>query len=415
MSRFADRTVSMDLASMPAPLQITKNGSRSDLMSCQQYGRRSDAQRIVNECVAEIDMQLDSINAHRMVRGSTHNPGAGCASATEYCQDCSAPALSKAHGSFWESKGVNNGYCAPTTSPHDGTQSPLAYGPVGQPHSYHEFEEKDSRSSSESVITVRYAPKEVNGDREAASRHETRHGFSRKQSLASLTRKLSGLLGHDESLKNETNEELESNKPARRKLSRKFSLPHFRIVRSLRKGSRTHEAEDQCSKVSYLAPSLARPDKRDRAELWSRSLSQDLLDFKGLDADKEVSTVPCSGPEEYEQPGHHHRQEGLDWSQGSGTNEQWYAQPPRLRSTLGARTAEAYGNHAWSAVGASSLTGRTNAPVSTPPRIYELEDRTSSAGAAQKRVCSIDAAYGWEEARDSGVEKSVRQSRELSN
>ncbi|GAB1725666.1 hypothetical protein NU195Hw_Modified_17t1 [Hortaea werneckii] len=349
------------------------------------------------------------------MRDTTVNSGAGCGSATDYCQDCSMHALSRAQGSISESKGFNNGCSAHTNSSHDEAQSPLTYGTVGQPHSYHGSEEKDSRSSSESVITIRYAPKEASGDREAPSRHEPRHGFSRKQSLASLTRKFSGLLGHDGSLKNEAKEELESNKPSRRKLSRKLSLPQFRKVRSLRKGNRTHEAEDQCSKVSYLAPSLKRPDRQDRAELWSRSLSQDLLDFKGLDADKEVSTASYSGLEECERRGRQHRQEALNSSQRSGPNEQFCAQPPRLRSTLDTRTAEAYGNHASSAVGASSLTDRVNAPVSTPPQLYELENRTTSAGTAQKRMCSIDAAYGWEEARDSGVAKSVQQSRELPN
>lgn len=401
---------------MPAPLQITKNGSHSNLMYCQQYGERCDGQRLVNECVAEIDTQLDSINAHRVVRGFTHNPGAGCASGTEHCQDCSKSELSIGHRHFSDSKGLGIGHYRDKTSPHHETQSPSAYDPVGQQESCQELGEKDSRSSSESVITIRYAPKEVNGGREPPSRHETRRGFSRKQSLASLTRKLSGLLGHDGSLKNEANEELGSNEPGRRKLGRKLSLPHFRGVRSLRKGSRTHAAGDECAKVPYLAPSLERPDKQDRAELWSRSLSQDLLDFKGLDADKEVSTAPRAGRGECERPGHRpYRQEVLNRSRGSGTNEQWYAQSLWLRSTMDARIAGSSKDYMSPATGASSLTDRTNAPVSTPPQVYELEDSTFSASIAQKRVCSIDAAHGWEEARDSGVAKWAQQSTELPN
>ncbi|KAI7164794.1 hypothetical protein KC349_g364 [Hortaea werneckii] len=191
--------------------------------------------------------------------------------------------------------------------PHEETKSPSAYYRGDQPDSYSELEEKeleekDSRTSSESVRTVRYAPKAVESDQAPPARH----GFSRKQSLASLTRKLSGLLGHGGSIKQEVNEEFGNDEPSRRKVSRKFSLPQFRGIGSLRKGSRAHEADEMCSKVSYLAPSLDRPDKRDRVELWSRSLSQDLLDFKGLDADKEVSTAPCSGFGEYAQLGHHY-------------------------------------------------------------------------------------------------------------
>ncbi|KAI7223702.1 hypothetical protein KC333_g252 [Hortaea werneckii] len=358
------------------------------------------------------------MNAYRLVRGLTQEPAAECAGVTGYCQDCSTPELSKGHWSFLESKKFDNGCGADANLPHEETQSPsAAYYPVDQPDSYSELDEKDSRTSSESVRTVRYAPQEVESDRAPPSRHGPRHGFSRKQSLASLTRKLSGLLGHGGGVRQEANEEFGTDEPNRRKLSRKFSLPHFRGVGSLRKGSRAHEADEMCSKVSYLAPSLDRPDKRDRAELWSRSLSQDLLDFKGLDADKEVSSAPCSGFGEYAQLGHHyhHGQRALDSPQRPGLNEKRHGQPLRLEPTIDARTGGPYGNHVSSAVGASSLTGRTNAPVSTPPQVYELEDRTVSAGFAQKRVCSIDAALAWVEARDSGVAKSVRESTELPN
>ncbi|KAI7242259.1 hypothetical protein KC330_g64 [Hortaea werneckii] len=294
-------------------------------------------------------------------------------------------------------------YQGPIDVPHEETKSPSAYYRGDQSDSYSELEEKDSRTSSESVRTVRYAPQAVESDRAPPSRQEPRHGFSRKQSLASLTRKLSGLLGHGGSVKEEVNEEFGNDEPGRRKLSRKFSLPQFRGIGSLRKGSRAHEADETCSKVSYLAPSLARPDKQDRAELWSLSLSQDLLDFKGLDADKEVSTAPCSGFGEYERLGHHyhHGQRALDSSQRSGLSEKRHAPPPRLEQAIDARLAGLYGNHVSSAAGASSLTGRINAPVSTPPQIYELEDRTVSAGVAQKRVCSIDAAHGASQLNDS--------------
>lgn len=414
----ADRAASMDPKSMPAPLQITKNRSRSDLKYCQQNGNLSDGQRIVNECVAEIDTQLESMNAQRMVRGLPQEPAADCASGTECCQNCATPELSRAHWPSLESNMLDNGCRVETTLPHEETQSPsAAYYPVDQPDSYSEVDEKESRTSSESVRTVRYAPQEVESDRAPLSRHEPRHGFSRKQSLASLRRKLSGLLGHGESIRNETNEESGNDGPSRRKLGTKFSLPHFRGVGSLRKGSRTHDADEVCSKVSYLAPSLDRPDKRDRAELWSRSLSQDLLEFKGLDADKEVSTASRSGFGEYEQLGHHHyhRERALNSPQRRGLSEKRHAQPPRLEPTIDARTAGPYWNHASFAVGSSSLTGRTNAPVSTPPQVYELEDRTVSAGVAQKRVCSIDAAHDWVEARDPGVAKSARESTELSS
>lgn len=403
---------------MPAPLQITKNRSRSDLKYCRQDGDRPDGQRIVNECVAEIDTQLECMTSQRLMRDLTQGPAAGCASATGYCQDCSTSELSRAHLSLLESKKLDNSRGADTNLPHEETQSPsAAYYPVDQPDNCSELDEKDSRTSSESVRTVRYAPQEVESDRAPPSRHEPRHGLSRKQSLASLTRKLSGLLGHGGSVKQEVNEEFGKDEPSRRKLSRKFSLPHFRGVGSLRKSSKTLEPDELCSKVSYLAPSLNRPDKRDRAELWSRSLSQDLLDFKGLDADKEVSTAPCSGFGEYAQLSHHyhHGQRALDSAKRSAWNEKRRVQPPRLEPTIEARRGGPFGNHLSSAAGASSLTGRTHAPVSTPPQVFELEDRTVSAGFAQTRVCSIGPAHGRVEARDSGVAKSVRESTELPN
>ncbi|KAI7363238.1 hypothetical protein KC354_g6645 [Hortaea werneckii] len=406
-SSFAERAALMDSKSMPAPLQITKDRSRSDLKYCPQDGERPDGQRIVNECVAEIDTQLESMNAQRMVRGLTQEQAAEYASAIRFCMNRATPELSRAHWS------LELGYGVDTNLPHEETQSPsAAYYPVDQPDSYSELDEKDSRTSSESVRTVRYAPQEVESDRAPPSRHEPRRGFSRKQSLASLTRKLSGLLGHGGSVKQEVNEEFGKDEPSRRKLNRKFSLPHFRGVGSLRKSSKTLEPDELCSKVSYLAPSLDRPDKRDRAEIWSRSLSQDLLDFKGLDADKEVSSAPCSGFGEYEQLSHHqrHRQRALKLPQRSELSEKRHAQPPRLGPTIDARPGGPYGNHLSSAAGASSLTGRTNAPVSTPPQVYELEDKTVSAGFAQKRVCSIDTAHGWTEARDSGVAKPGRES-----
>lgn len=400
---------------MPAALQVIKDRSRSGFEYAQQNGDRCDGQRLVNECVAEIDTQLKSMNAQRMVRGLPQELEAECAKATDYCLGCATPEISRADRSFLESKVLDDGCGVDTESPHEETQSPSAYYPVDQPGSYSELDEKDSRTSSESVMTVRYAPQEVDSERAPPSRHEPRLGFSHKQSLASLTRKLSGLLGHGGSIRQEVNEEFGHHEPGRRKVSRKFSLLNFRGVGSLRKDSRPQEADEECSKVSYLAPSLDRPDRRDRAELWSRSLSQDLLDFQGLDADKEVHVAGNSWLQEHEQRRHHHRQEALHSSQTSETNEQWYAQPLRSRSTMDARPARPYGNHVSSAAGASSLTGRTNAPVSTPPQVYELEDRTVSAGVARKRVCSTDATHGWGEARDSGVAESVQERTELPN